>query len=308
MFLSLKELEENFDVFFSEEEKLLEKEIVRIYNGERIFDDSDNSVFLCSIAHYYENVEGNIHLAIEWYNKSAVLNNSDAMNNLGLYYELVEENYPLAIEWYHKSAALNNSSAMNNLALYYENVEGNYPLAIEWYHKSIALNDSRAMNNLGLYYELVEGNIPLAIEWLQKAAELGNSGAMYSLGYHYKYTERNIPLAIEWLQKATELGNSNADELLEEINTETSEESDDESEDSPLETYSLLRDKCPIYIRNNPQVKVFINRKLYSEKHGIRGECVVCMTEQRLIPFGCCCDACETCYIKLRGKCHTCKY
>ena len=63
--------------------------------------------------------EGNKAKAKEWYEKSALKGDTDAMYNLGVLYEK-EGDKAKAKEWYEKSASKGNAKAMTNLGVLYE--------------------------------------------------------------------------------------------------------------------------------------------------------------------------------------------
>lgn len=71
-----------------------------------------------------------------------------AMNNIGIMYENglgVEQDYTMAMEWYEKSAELNNNEAMTYIGALYENglgVKQNYNEAMKWYNKADAVMQS----------------------------------------------------------------------------------------------------------------------------------------------------------------------
>lgn len=95
----------------------------------------------------------------------------------------VTQDYAKALEWYEKAAEQENSDAMNRIGILYANgagVEQDYTKALEWYEKAAELGNDMAMNNLGVMYANgygVEQDYTKALEWYEKAAELGNEKA-----------------------------------------------------------------------------------------------------------------------------------
>ena len=93
------------------------------------------------IAYMYgdgQGVEQDITKAIEWYEKSAALDNTDAMGSLGTYY-LVTQKYAKALRWFEEAADLGNADAMDMIASMYENgigVARNSEKAQEWHDKA----------------------------------------------------------------------------------------------------------------------------------------------------------------------------
>ncbi len=138
------------------------KDILELYNSiDKTLNNiefdlySDNSWLLNCIGKYYQD-KNDYQKAIEWYTKSANLNNFHAMNNLGYYYYYTMFNYNIlndkkAIEWYIKSANLGSIDAMLNLGRCYYNIN-NCEKAIEWYIKFINL-DTNYLKNIGWYDE-----------------------------------------------------------------------------------------------------------------------------------------------------------
>ena len=77
--------------------------------------------------------------AIEWFEKSADLDNTAAMASLGVYYYLITQEYAKALGWFEKAADLGNADAMDMIATMYENgigVARNPEKAQEWHEKA----------------------------------------------------------------------------------------------------------------------------------------------------------------------------
>ena len=101
-----------------------------------------------------------------------------AMNQIGYLYECgfgVEQDYAAAMEWYEKSADLGNSDAMSYIGVMYvigDGVEEDYAAAMEWFKKAADLGNSDAMEVIGFLYEEglgVEQDLAKAQEWYEKA-------------------------------------------------------------------------------------------------------------------------------------------
>ena len=150
--------------------------------------------------------EGNKAKAKEWYEKSAVRGNIEAMYDLGVLYDN-EGDKEKAKEWYEKSASKGDADAMNNLGVFYED-NGERLKAKELYEKSASKGNANAMNNLGVFYE-DNGERLKAKEWYEKSASKGNAGAMNNLGLLY-YEERDKVKAKEWYEKAALKGKAGA--------------------------------------------------------------------------------------------------
>lgn len=124
--------------------------------------------------------------AIKSYRKAAVLNDPDAMVNLGYCYEKgegVTKDETEAFIWYRKAADLNQPMAINNLGVFYRDgtvVTKDEAEAAKWFRKAAELNEPLGMTNLGACYQYGRGvtkNEEEALKWIRKAAELGEKKA-----------------------------------------------------------------------------------------------------------------------------------
>ena len=121
-------------------------------------------------------------IASEYFIKSAELGHKDGMCFAGLCFLHgigVEQDIQKAIEWFEKSAEQNSTQAMNNLGLLYKQnkaeLEENesYEKSIEWFTKSASLNDSTGQLYLGkAYYDGVgvEQDYKTAVNYYKMAA------------------------------------------------------------------------------------------------------------------------------------------
>jgi TPR repeat protein len=159
------------------------------YNDITIPDTQLSSNMYWKIGYFYD-YKRNYNTAVEFYNKSAELGNSDAMNQLAIYYKTgtrIEKDYNTMIELYNKAIELGNSRAMNELAICYEDgtgVQKNYNKMIELYKQSVKLCNIEAMNNLALCYKNgigVKVDYNEAIELFNNAIQLGCNAAMRNL-------------------------------------------------------------------------------------------------------------------------------
>lgn len=139
--------------------------------------------------------------AIEWYTKSALRKDLNAINQLGQMFEVgegVEQNIVKALQLYHQAARAGHLDAMTNLAWNYENGsldEDNYvpvdiSCAMQWYTIAAKHGYAKAQNCLGyLYYIGAETGTPnyeKAIKWWSKAASRGHSASQNHLGICYE--------------------------------------------------------------------------------------------------------------------------
>lgn len=150
-------------------------------------------------AHCYYNGEGikeDRALALQWYEKAALLGSVEAMNYVGNIYYMgdgVPKNESLALRWYEKAAHLGSSVAMNYLGnMYYEG--RGVPLSLEkarfWYNQAIARANYTAMFNMGYIY--CEEHLKTGIEDFElecKRAQKGEISAMYHVAYSYHWGE-----------------------------------------------------------------------------------------------------------------------
>jgi len=159
--------------------------------------------------------------AFIYFQKGAILKNSQAMNNLGKFYEnglYCPKNEENAIKYYEECARNKYIPGMLNFARMLVK-KGNYEKAAFYYRIIIIEDQNNSIAHLGLgeLYEKglgVELNYETAFIEYKKAAELGNSNAykkcadlMYTKG---KLNTPDIQGAISLYNKAIELGNSEA--------------------------------------------------------------------------------------------------
>lgn len=128
--------------------------------------------------------------AVEWYEKSATQDNSDAICALGWCYQLgngVEQDYAKAVEWFKKGVDQDDGTCMNNLARLIEEGKGterDYEVALELFKKATKNDCSRANYHVGRFYENGLGcdkDIDEAKVWYKKAADKGDKDAKAAL-------------------------------------------------------------------------------------------------------------------------------
>ncbi len=139
--------------------------------------DYSNSWVLLTLAHCYYNgytVEVDNNKAIELFNKSINLGNSQAMVELSLCYEFDNTKYKEVIELLNLASVLFNTEAMNLLGKYYQlgiGVEKNINKTIEMYELAIKNQDyNNVYKIVNLYQELGEN---------KKASELYKRAILY---------------------------------------------------------------------------------------------------------------------------------
>ena len=151
---------------------------------------------------------------MEWYEKSAALENSYAMCRLGLLYDAgkgVPHDVSIAAQWYRKSAEAGNGYAMYYLAMDYEYGEGvaqSEVKAKEWYEKAAYKQIPEAECRLGEYC-FDEGNYAKARFWYKRAAERGSGEALNMQGIlrsSEEYGLHNDRKAVEYYWKSAEAG------------------------------------------------------------------------------------------------------
>lgn len=128
--------------------------------------------------------------AVEWYEKSATQDNSDAICAMGWCYQLgngVEQDYSKAVEWFKRGVDQDDGTCMNNLARLIEEGKGterDYEVALELFKKATENDCARANYHVGRFYENGLGcdkDIDKAKEWYKKAAEKGDKDAKAAL-------------------------------------------------------------------------------------------------------------------------------
>jgi len=168
----------------------------------------------------------NYEKAVEYYLKSAQLENSWAQNRLGDCYAKghgVAKDLVAAAKWYSAGAKNGDHTAQHNLGMCYLNgsgVEKNPQLALTYFCKAAEQGNGWAQYTAGFCYEFGKGtpiDYAKAFQWYTKAAEQGNDWAQHRLGECYYYgrgVPRDFHQAFHWLNMAAQANNSGVYKLL----------------------------------------------------------------------------------------------
>lgn len=166
--------------------------------------------------------------AASWYEKSAILGNSDAQNFLGYMYQNglgVDLDYTKAVSWFQKSAEQGNADGQKNLGFMYEKglgVPQDYALAMKWFKASAEQGNAEGRVNLGVMYENAEGvprNLAEARKWYRRAATQDSPSALaqFYVGVMFQWgqgEEQSISKAIQWYKLAARQGQADAQAQL----------------------------------------------------------------------------------------------
>ncbi|MCQ2973964.1 MAG: sel1 repeat family protein [Bacteroidales bacterium] len=156
--------------------------------------------------------EPDLEKAIEYYEKSASQNYSDAELQLGSYEYSKSEYSEKTINWLLKSSNHGNCIAQNNLGNYYRKID-DYETAFKYYSLSSQQGNIDAMYYLSMLYKQGAGcekNLEKSFYWIKLASEKGDSDAQFSLGFCYysgSGCEKDETKAFEWFKKSAEQGN-----------------------------------------------------------------------------------------------------
>lgn len=128
--------------------------------------------------------EKNYTEAFKYFREASLANVKESAFYLASFYEAgkaTTQDYTEAIKWYEVSAEINNSDAMNNLGLMYQNANGmsqaDYSTAAKWFARAAELGNPSAMNNLGSLYNTGKGvqqSKKTAMDWFKKACDAGS--------------------------------------------------------------------------------------------------------------------------------------
>lgn len=144
------------------------------------------------------------------------------MNEIGIYELNYRTNYKVALSWFHKSAALDNSNAMMNIGYMYEaglSVKRDLNKALEWQKKSAHHGNHNAQMVVGSFYHFgLLGGVAdreEALQWYAMAQEnnpcararlgvllLDEQQSEENIGYRYLYSacKSGIPEACDLLK------------------------------------------------------------------------------------------------------------
>lgn len=167
------------------------------YPNEQIFKDTKYYFESMKSAPFFG--EETLGIYVDIYKKLGEKGYSPALYELGLLYYNGEfwlpSDYTVSLEYHQKAAALNNSDAMFELYVYYATgigTEIDPERAMGWNLKAANAGNNRACYNLGTFYA-TGNNVPLdmdkAIDWYDKASGLGNVRATETLSLMYRYGE-----------------------------------------------------------------------------------------------------------------------
>lgn len=143
------------------------------------------------------------------------LTEADVAYNLGVKYYTgtgdVERDIVIAIEWFEKAATQGKPEAQYYLGFVHQRGEGvkrNYKKALKWYRLAAAQGDKGGQTGLGDLYAAGHGvarDDAEAARWYHRAAKQGKAEAQYSLGRFYmtgRGIQRNYTEAYFWLSLA----------------------------------------------------------------------------------------------------------
>lgn len=161
--------------------------------------------------------------AINWYQQSAVKDNTTAMYAIGYMYTMgqgVSQDADKGKEWFQKAAEKNNENGITYLGWMHKKGEGvnlNYTEALKWYKKIADKGNTNALYNIGEMYGTgghgLTQNYTEEISWYKKAAERGHVNAMINMGVmsaNGQGTTQNYTEAANWYKKAADKGNETA--------------------------------------------------------------------------------------------------
>lgn len=112
-----------------------------------------------------------------------------------------------AVQWWQRSARLGNSNASYQLGLMCQKqrqgrIESD---CIDWFEQAAQLDHAGSQLILAQWYAKQPSSEDKAVKWLKKSAELGNRDAQYQLGLRYEQglgVDKQPELALHWYDKA----------------------------------------------------------------------------------------------------------
>ncbi len=143
-------------------------------------------------------------------------NDAKACYNLGLMYQYgdgVAQNLDEAVNWFTKSAALNDKEAQYTLAsmVFRREIQRiSYAEAAQYYQQAATLGHIKSQLNLGMLYyrgDVIPQDLAAAYQWLNMAASNNNSeaqGYLANLYMHGTGVQQDTVKAAMWLMLATQ--------------------------------------------------------------------------------------------------------
>ena len=167
-----------------------------------------------------------LYMAFRFFNKSRKYNCSSAFNSLGLVFlngdiPHIKKSNDNAMKMFEKSALLGNVYAYNNIGRIYEN-NNKYKEAFENYNISANLGDSWALNKVGEFYRMgkyVKKDLKKAYQFCTSSSECFKYSccpwSKYNLAKYF-YINGNIEINVNKdINKAIELLNEVCENLIE---------------------------------------------------------------------------------------------
>lgn len=156
---------------------------------------------------YYEFIDGNRDLAVDYYLKSIENGNSDSICKLGrLYFE--SGNSELACNYYSIAIEKNNITAYHLFGKYYDSIEKTYNIqnehgtSFEYYSIGMQKGCCLAMNDLADYHYYTKPNNQEALKSYLLSASNGSNYAMNKIGVMYFNIEKNYDEARKYFLMA----------------------------------------------------------------------------------------------------------
>jgi TPR repeat protein len=201
--------------------------IVQSLTAKAESSDADAQYQLGNIYRNGNGVLKNLQTALEWYRKSAVLGNIQAILAVGDSYrngEGVSQNNAEALKWYEQAAEKGNADAQALAGgIYFDGGNGitqDKNKAAQYIEKASLAGSAKGKYWMGrLYYMGYSGNSDYAqaLSCFSEAANKGDADAQLWAGvmnYNGTGVQNNNTKAAEWFQKSAEQGNHNAEEWL----------------------------------------------------------------------------------------------
>jgi TPR repeat protein len=175
------------------------KEYSKALDILKVLSDNGNAVAQNDVGVMYESGQGtnvNYKVAETYYEKSALLGNSDAQYSLGLIRK-GQKRYIESVKLFKKSAVQGNEWGQHYLAIMYQYGKGvrrNYIEAIKYYNQSIVQGNYISQANLAIMYEKGKG--------LQKSYKEAIRLYTLSANQHYYIAQYNLGM-MYYLGKGT---------------------------------------------------------------------------------------------------------
>lgn len=303
--------------------------------------DYKNPNIILYLGLYYQYIKNEYEKMMICYDKNIQINsNSNSMIQYGIYYENIEKNKELAIEYYKMSIKYSNSFGYYKLAkiINSDNIDIIDEEAKEYYIKGMYMGNKACFLALIHYYLVKLKDYDNAIKYMDLFFESQDDKEDVAIGIYsimLKFGEYDI--GIKYLVQLSNMGYQNSKLLLAEFFLDVVENNEEGTklllelaEQGNFTAFEILKDKiCSNELQfyfwlkrlefNNEVKQMIIDsyessnmvkdyKKKLEENKTNTMECFICCNQRIMLKFSCGHDICERCYVNMNQCYYKCNH